>query len=161
MGPHLLAVVILLVAAGASPAQAECGNARWWYGDDSDPDIQQYLIQSRLMATACVWQDRPATCAPLVRLGERFLDYLLLQYEHARASESRTHQGQSLLWLSSALRFADLTRSQTAIRYIRDYRDAIFTPPRSIESDYWASSVERVLLSACLDTYGRPASSCS
>jgi hypothetical protein len=160
MGPHLLAVVILLVA-GASAAQAECGNARWWYADDSDPEIQQYLIQSRLMATACVWQDRPATCEPLVRLGERFLDYLLLQYEHARASDSRTHQGQSLLWLSSALRFGDLARSQTAIRYVRDHLDAIFTPPPSIKPDYWAASVERVLLSACLDTYGRLTSGCS
>ena len=137
----------LVVALGvASTGRTECGNARWWYPDDSDPEIHQHLGRSRLMGHECVVeQDAPGGCDVLIQFGERLLDYMILQYEHARASDSRTHQGQSLFWLTTALRYGGVLRSPTVIRYVRDHSEAIEAPPPLVNPVLWQSRFDRLL----------------
>jgi hypothetical protein len=148
-GLRPVVVVLVLTLGAASSGSAECGNALWWQADDSDPEIQQHLRRSRMMGHECVEaENQPPGCEFLVQLGERYLDYLILQYEHSRASDSRTHQGQSPFWLSIALRYGDLLRSPTAIRYVRDHVDAIATPPPRIDPQRWALLLQRVFESA-------------
>lgn len=140
-------VAAAVIALGASSTgRTECGNARWWYPDDSDPEIHQHLGRSRLMGHECVVErDAPAGCQRLVQFGERLLDYMILQYEHARASDSRTHQGQSLFWLTIALRYGAVLRSATVARYVRDHSEVIAAPPPQINRALWKSRFKRLL----------------
>jgi hypothetical protein len=138
--------VALLTALVAIATDASASGARHWFGDDSDPEIQRLIQSAGVTPYECfLHPEPPERCDEILAQGERLIDYMLVQYEHARLSSSRIHRGKSLVWLRSALSYAARQRSPTARRYVLEHRDELAAPPADFRHDTWTQELERVL----------------
>jgi hypothetical protein len=134
------------LAGVPQPAGSECGNMGWWFPDESDPEIHEAIVRERVSPPHCVGSREPDTaCHALLALGDRLVAYLLRQYEHARESPSRRHQGESMLWLFLARCQAASAGSSVADDYVARDRAAILTPPPQVAPERWQAFARDVL----------------